>query len=483
MKFSSDKQFVWTATFIGGGSSALAVLLARDAYQILTQNRVVGLVFLVGTGFLIAANGAFVFWTVNRLVTPLRKLLDHAQAAGISEPDVQETSPLQPQQDAVSQLSDFCARVSEALPALEAHRLFPEVVCQSREMRNVLTVVRRAAVSNTTILLLGESGTGKELISRSIHRQSLRKGAPFVAVNCAAIPEALIESELFGHEKGAFTGAVSQRKGAFELAHGGTILLDEIGELPLNMQAKLLRVLQERTIQRVGGTAQINVDVRIIAATNRDLAAMVNDGRFREDLFYRLNVLPIRLPPLRERIEDIPLLVKAFITRKIDSPIRIAPDTMRFLMAYDWPGNVRELENALEAALTLADTVIEPIHLPPQVAPDPLNVPVARGGRVSIEELSAPGTVVPIAAEIKEKTGAETPEQILPKTPEYDSCQSLDEQLAGLEQSRIIDALRLTNGIQVDAARLLGIKERSLWHRIKKYDIDVDALKCPEMKG
>ena len=233
------------------------------------------------------------------------------------------------------------------------------IVGQSAPLQSVLREVSLVAPTDATVLILGETGTGKELIARAVHNQSNRSGRPFVRVNCAAIPPSLIASELFGHEKGAFTGALQRRLGRFEAAHSGTIFLDEIGELPIETQITLLRVIQEREFERIGGTQPILVDVRIIAATNRDLDAAVSSGTFRQDMFYRLNVFPIRMPSLRERLDDIPLLVEHFVALyagkagKRFSAIRI--DTMQMLQAYDWPGNIRELQNVIERAVILCE--------------------------------------------------------------------------------------------------------------------------------
>ena len=245
----------------------------------------------------------------------------------------------------------------------------PELITANAGMKKIVELAGKLAASDITVLIEGESGTGKELLARHIHKSSGRVDKPFVAVNCAAIPDNLLESELFGHEKGAFTGAVDRKKGKFELAHGGTILLDEIGEMPLLLQAKLLRALQEKEIDRVGGKSPVPVDVRVIATTNRDLWAECEGGRFREDLYYRLNVVRIELPPLRERKEDIPLLVSYFIsklgTEKGYGIKGITREAMQVLLTYRWPGNVRELENALESAMALAEKdVIEARYLP-----------------------------------------------------------------------------------------------------------------------
>ena len=225
---------------------------------------------------------------------------------------------------------------------------------RSPAMRKVLELIDKVAPTDATVLVLGESGTGKELVARRIHHTSPRRDKPLVAVHCATFPENLLESELFGYERGAFTGANRRKVGHFEYADGGTIFLDEVGELPASVQAKLLRFLQERQFTRLGGVEPVRVDVRVIAATNRDLEREVREGRFREDLFYRLNVFPIELPPLRERREDIPLLVEHFLRQRNRPPDVISPEAMEALLAYDWPGNVRELENVIERALILA---------------------------------------------------------------------------------------------------------------------------------
>jgi formate hydrogenlyase transcriptional activator len=238
--------------------------------------------------------------------------------------------------------------------------MFEEIVGASAALKGLLTRVSRVAASDSTVLINGETGTGKELVARAIHRRSGRSSRAFVAVNCAAIPRDLIPSELFGHEKGAFTGALQRRLGRFELAHGGTIFLDEIGELPMETQVALLRVLQEHEFERVGGSAAIRVDVRVIAATNRDLQAAIEAGSFRRDLFYRLNVFPIAVPPLRERADDIPLLVEYFIdryARKAGKTIRrVNKRTLDRLQSYPWPGNVRELQNVIERSVIVCDT-------------------------------------------------------------------------------------------------------------------------------
>jgi len=264
-------------------------------------------------------------------------------------------------------------RLAVSLRETESAGLPPqELIFCGRAMAPVRKLVQDVARTAATVLLGGESGTGKEAIARMIHLGGPRKGAPFVPVNCAAIPENLLESELFGHERGSFTGAVQSRRGKFELAQGGTLFLDEIGELPGVLQAKLLRVLQERVFERVGGTLQIKADVRVVSASNRDLASEVACGRFREDLFYRLNVFPIVLPPLRDRSEAIPQLARHFCARFSASaghrrPVAISPEAMSLLQHYRWPGNIRELQNVIERAVILAKGEITPQELPPQL--------------------------------------------------------------------------------------------------------------------
>jgi len=250
---------------------------------------------------------------------------------------------------------------------LAVRRGAPLLVGDDASLRKVFAGLQRAAATDTTVLLEGESGTGKELFARSLHALSPRADAPFVAINCAAIPETLLETELFGHEKGAFTGAVARKPGKFEMAHRGTLFLDEIGDLPLSLQAKILRALEERRFERVGGTASVQVDVRLVAATNRGLRAAVAARRFREDLFFRLSVFPITVPPLRDRPGDIPLLARYFVDRFCrdmkKSPIALSPAALEQLVSYRWPGNVRELQNCIERAVILAEGDIQPRHL------------------------------------------------------------------------------------------------------------------------
>ena len=307
------------------------------------------------------------------------------------------------------------------------------IVGNAKAMRIVYDLIAQVCKSDTTVLIRGESGTGKELVAGAIHYNSFRASQPLVKVNCGALPESVVESELFGHEKGAFTGAIATRKGRFELADSGSIFLDEIGDLSPMTQIKLLRVLQEKEFERVGGVNTIKSDVRIIAATNRNLEELIEQGKFREDLYYRLNVFPIHVPPLRERKTDIPLLADFFVERynktSHKSVRRISTQAIDMLMSYHWPGNVRELENCVERAVLLStDDVIDGRHLPPT-----LQTADATGTRPS-------GT--------------------------------LESALAGVERDLILDALKAARGNQAKAARALGTSERILGLRIKQYGID-----------
>jgi transcriptional regulator with GAF, ATPase, and Fis domain len=341
-------------------------------------------------------------------------------------------------------------QVSELLGKVEARQLFPEIIGQSKPMLVVLNRILKVAPTDATVLITGETGTGKELMAQSIHRHSRRNDKPFVALNCAAIPEGLIENELFGHEKGAFTGAHARKLGKFETANGGTLFMDEIGDMPLETQAKLLRALEEQQIERLGGEKTVAVDVRIIAATNRDLGEMVQKGDFRQDLFFRLNVFSIQLPPLRARLEDIPLLANHFLRSLAGGENKqIASVSQRLLMSHDWPGNVRELKNAIDSAAVLTKDEIRPGHLP--------------------------GFII---SGIEERRQDQRPETDAGFEGQVAlSGSNLDEQMRSFEKGLIIEALTQTRGIQVKAAAQLGIKERSLWHRLKKHQIDASEFK------
>ena len=330
---------------------------------------------------------------------------------------------------------------------------FEQIVGSSAALKEVLALVARVAPTDATVLITGETGTGKELIARAIHSASKRKDKPLIKVNCAALPSGLVESELFGHEKGAFSGAIAKRLGRFELADGGTLFLDEVGELPAEAQAKLLRVLQEREFDRVGGAAPVRVDVRVIAATNRDLLKEIQEKTFREDLFYRLNVFPVRLPPLRERCDDIPLLVH-FLVKKFALRIgkhldRVSRTTMQRFMEYPWPGNIRELENVLERAVILATG--DALEIGPDLLPVPSPAPAAR---------QQPGL---------EPT---QPTYLLP-VPQSTADQR-QPSLEAVERNYILTVLRQTNWVITGprgAAQLLGLCPSTLRNRMKKLGI------------
>jgi two-component system NtrC family response regulator len=313
-------------------------------------------------------------------------------------------------------------------------RPLPDIIGGTPLMREVFSIMEKAAPTDSTVLISGETGVGKELVARAIHRRSGRRDHPLVKVNCAALPESLLESELFGHEKGAFTGAVTRKPGRFEIADGGTLFLDEIGELPVHLQAKLLGVLQDRVVEPVGGVKGIRVDIRIVAATNRDLHEAVKGGEFRPDLFYRLNVMPVHLPPLRERKEDLAPLCAHFLG-KIERTygrhgIGIAPETMECLAGHDWPGNIRELENTLERMVLMAEGDV----LGPELVPFEVKAPSPPGG----------------ASSLKEKVAGLT--------------QSAERQL-------IVEALEKTGQNRTRAAALLGISRRALQNKIKTYGL------------
>ena len=384
------------------------------------------------TGFMLVR---FILKPVERFVEKARKL---ASISGEKADSGKDWSI-----DKIEQFTSVFDRVTSVLSHIDARHFFPDIIGESFAMRGLLGLIKKVAPTDSTVLILGESGTGKELIAVSIFDNSNRRNKPFIKLNCAAIPEELLESELFGHEKGAFTGATKFKPGKFDMAHGGTIFLDEIGDMPLNLQSKILRVIQEKEFYRVGGSSTIKVDVRFIASTNQNLEKMVKDGRFREDLFYRLNVFTLHLPPLRERKEDIPLLVDYFL-QSLPKKVEISSVALQMLMAFPWPGNIRELKNIIESAAVIAENgYIEPAQLPAKIS--------GMFNNGDADKISLPVNL------------------------------PLDERLNEIEKSMIIEALRKTGGVQVRATELLGINQRSLWHRIKKHGIDVKSIKNNEI--
>lgn len=381
---------------------------------------------------------------VKFLIDPVKRFVKRTQTMGVVGKLNHDTNESLVIEDDMLRFNRVFEQVTELLGKVEARELFPDIIGQSRAMRGVFNQIMKVASTDSTVLILGETGTGKELIAKSIHKHSARRGKVFVAINCAAIPEGLLESELFGYEKGAFTGANQRKIGKLELANEGTVFLDEIGDMPLNVQAKVLRALEEQEIERVGGMHPVKVDLRFIAATNKDLSKMVDQGLFRQDLYYRLNVFTIYLPPLRDRKEDIPLLAENFI-EKSNPGTSISSAALQILMTYDWPGNVRELENTIESASLMAEVEVQPQHLPAVIVKPPSTHNQGR-----------------------ELRGYELQDS---------ANQNLDAQLRQIEKKMIIEALKKTDGVQIRAAQLLGIKERSLWHRLKKYQIDASIFK------
>ncbi len=316
----------------------------------------------------------------------------------------------------------------------------PVIVGQSPPMRAVVDMVRRVAPLDSTVLITGESGAGKEVVADAIHALSRRSQAAFIKVNCAAIPENLLESELFGHEKGAFTGAVALKKGKFELAAGGTIMLDEIGDMPLFLQPKLLRAVEQKQIERVGGSRPIDIDIRIVAATNQDLQTLVAEKKFRADLYYRLSVAAIPLPPLRDRKEDLPLLVSHFLERinpRVGVNLRgVSREGMQLLFDHDWPGNVRQLANTLERAAILSS-----------------------GDVLTASDVGR-------ALDVSNRRLPDEPQAAFHETG------NLRDTLQDMERNMILAALRKTGGVQKDAARLLGVSPKNLWNKIQKHRIE-----------
>jgi two-component system, NtrC family, response regulator HydG len=377
-------------------------------------------------------SGAYDFLTKPPDLTRLRVLLTHA---------------------AEKQALAAKVRKLEALAVSSGLRLMGE----SPAIQQTFNLLKSVAPTDATVLILGESGTGKELAARTVHELSPRKDGPFIPLNTAALPRELAESLLFGHEKGAFTGADRVQAGVCELANHGTVFLDEIGEMELTLQAKLLRFLQERTVQRVGSPKPINVDVRVVAATNRDLAERVREGQFREDLYYRLNVVPIKMPPLRDRPEDIPLLAGRFLNVALSKYMReglsFAPETLQAMTRYNWPGNVRQLENLVERLAILT--------------PGPLILPEALADEFRTASLNRPAPVVSV---------------INPPAPAKPLLESVEPQASGdeglrkvdqLERQAILEALTKTGGKVQDAAHILGLSQATMYRKVKRYSINL----------
>jgi two-component system response regulator PilR (NtrC family) len=353
--------------------------------------------------------------------------------------DLQKTRELEEKLSYHERVTSILADSGDRPPGLKGYENL--IIGQGLMMKNLFHLIERVAPSDASVLVTGESGTGKELIARAIHDLSDRSKKPFVAINCGAIPETLIESELFGHKKGAFTGAISDNPGLFRKAQGGTLFLDEVGELPLSMQTKLLRALQEQIVRSVGEVNDTKIDVRIVAATNRDLKKEIAHGRFREDLYYRLNVVNLVVPPLRDRKEDLPLLIRHFLAKYSDADVvvpTISPEALQALRDYPFPGNIRELENVIERALVLGGSAILPEHLPDEVRRTPRVVQTA---------------------------------DTLTSTEIIELPIDLDSIIARFEQQMLYRALERTGGMKKQAAELLGMNFRSFRYRLKKYNM------------
>ena len=406
-------------------------------YQLFKQSEKINQISSMNFIYLVAVMAFFTlsisFLLLRFFLTPFIRFVNKTQKMSIlTNSSLGKEKIITDDYDQITRLFDNVANI---LSNVEAKELFPNIIGSSSSMRNIFTQIIKVAPTDSTVLISGESGTGKELIASGIYEHSARKGKPFVKINCVAIPEGLLESELFGHERGSFTGAAEQKKGKFEIANSGTIFLDEIGDMPLATQAKLLRVLQEKEFERVGGTKLIRVDIRVIAATNKNLPEMIKKGTFREDLYFRLNVFTISLPALRDRKEDIFPIANYFL-ESLPKPTKLSTSTLQELIGYSWPGNVRDLRNVLEQASILSENgIIELQHLP---------------------------------ALFKQNS---------PKIEALGNDMALDAKLELMEKEIIIAALRKTSGIQVKAANILGINQRSLWHRIKKFHIDINTFK------
>ncbi|PKN36777.1 MAG: sigma-54-dependent Fis family transcriptional regulator [Deltaproteobacteria bacterium HGW-Deltaproteobacteria-2] len=419
--------------------TGISLISAILTYQLFKQREEFNQLFPIHFIYLILVMALFTFSIsvvmLRFFFEPLSRFINKTQKMPIIAPAVKSEEKEDITRD-FNRVSELFDSVADILSNVEAKELFPSIICTSISMRNILARILKVASTDSTVLISGESGTGKELIASSVYEHSTRKNKPFVKINCVAIPEGLLESELFGHEKGSFTGATEQKKGKFEIADKGTIFLDEIGDMPLATQAKLLRVLQEKEFERVGGTRQIRVDIRFIAATNKNLLEMIKEGSFREDLYFRLNVFPVSLPALRDRKEDIIPIANYFL-ESLPQTVKISTSALQELIGYSWPGNIRELRNVLEQASILSENgVIELHHLPDDLFK-------------------------------KQNSLSKTMSDNMP----------LDAKLELIEKEIIIDALKKTGGIQVRAADILGINQRSLWHRIKKLQIDMNSLK------
>ncbi|MDQ3365633.1 MAG: sigma-54 dependent transcriptional regulator [Myxococcota bacterium] len=461
-RFNFRKTFdILTAT---GGAEALQILAEKEVAVVITDQRMprmtgvellrevrqrqpdaVGIILTAFTDVDVLVE-AINLGQVYRYIT---KPWDAKEVRGVLQYAIERFHLQRENKKLAAQLAEYTGYLNQQL---HGEFDFGNIIGESAALREVLSKVEQVAPTASTVLLRGETGTGKELVAHAIHINSPREEKPFVRVNCAALAPGILESELFGHEKGSFTGAMARRPGRFELADGGTLFLDEVGDLPMEIQIKLLRTLQEREFERVGGTETIKVDVRLISATNRNLEQMIEEGEFREDLYYRLNVFPINLPPLRDRLEDLPVLASHFVAkfaRQMGQAVQVPePDAIAKLREYNWPGNVRELENIIERGMILARGA-------------PLSSPHLDFGRRAVSHAASPGGSGPIA--------------VLPAAPSpgvSDDGRSLAERLLESERREIIAAVEKSRGNIASASRMLGINRSTLYYRLRKHSLE-----------
>jgi two-component system nitrogen regulation response regulator GlnG len=454
----SLRQAGYEVTAVKDGSSALRAFQDEPFDLVFLDVRMPGTDGLTALGRLreLRPEAPVVVMTAHGTMDTAIQAMQRGAYDYLAKPfDLDEVVLLAERALAAGRLTQEVARLRSGLQEVWE---FGALVGRHPRMQEVYKAIGRIAASDVTVLLRGESGTGKEVVARAIHHYSRRAGRPFVAVSSAAIPATLLESELFGHERGAFTDAKERKLGKLELAHGGTLFLDEIGDMPVELQTKLLRALQERTIERVGGQDSIRIDVRVLAATNRDLEALMKDGRFREDLFYRLNVVTLNLPPLRERRRDIPLLVEHFLAKYATElgERGVAPEALDRLVGHDWPGNVRELENVIQRAMVMATSgVILPEHLPIGAVSAAASVAVD----ASLEEIIE-RKLIECVRGLREHASA-----------------NLYGLMIGLVEKPLLRAvLRETRGNQVRAAQILGINRNTLRKKLTEHGIDPDGV-------
>jgi len=448
----------YDVTGVRDGDSAIRAFQAEPYDLVFLDIRMPGIDGLTALARLreIRGNALVVVMTAHGTMDTAIQAMQRGAYDYVAKPfDLDEVVLLAERALAASRLTEEVIRLKSGLHEVWE---FGALVGRHPRMQDVYKTIGRIAGSDVTVLLRGESGTGKEVVARAIHHYSRRAGRPFVAVSCAAIPAALLESELFGHERGAFTDAKERRLGKLELAHGGTFYLDEVGDMTPDLQTKLLRALQERTIERVGGNESIRIDVRVLAATNRDLEVLMKEDKFREDLYYRLNVVTLNLPPLRDRRRDVPLLVEHFLAKHgAELGERgIAPDALDRLVGYDWPGNVRELENVVQRAMIMATGgVVLPEHLPIG--------PVSAAASVAVDAT---------LEEIIERKLLDCVRGL-----RSHASANLYDLMVGLVEKPLLRAvLRETDGNQVRAAQILGINRNTLRKKLTEHGIDPDAL-------